>query len=86
MPETIYAVYTTDASNSWELLGYATGDVKDIKAFYHERRDYDLVTEVVKPNHIPPGYASKKAELMHRKRELQQQLDDLEKEIKHIGD
>lgn len=84
MPETIYAVFAT-TTNSRECLGYATGALEDIKAFYHERRAYGLEIEVVKPNHIPPGYVSKKAKLLARKRELQQQLINLDAEIKLIG-
>jgi len=79
--EQVYAVFAKTESYN-KFLGHATGEVRDIEAFYHSKRGYGLVIEPVQVNHIPSGFAKGKSALMCRKRELQQQLIELEAKLK----
>jgi hypothetical protein len=79
--ETVYAVFAR--TDMWaKFLGHATGEARDIEAFYHSKREYGLVIEPIKVNHVPKGFAKSKADLMCKKRELQQQLIELEAKLK----
>ena len=82
--ETIYAVFATNTHDR-SFLGLAVGEMKDIQAFYHERRAYGLEIERTDIQYIPPGFATRKAALLGKKRELQQKLIELEAELKKFG-
>lgn len=84
MPEQIYAVYANHEDRRL-FLGLAVGNVQDIQAFYDERKAYGLDLERANIQYIPQGFASRKAALMGKKRELQQQLIELEAELKKFG-
>ena len=80
MTDIIYAVYA-DHAYSRTLLGYATGNVEDIEAFFDSRKAYALVLVEVVSRHIPPGYAAKHNNLMARKQDLESELEQLNKEL-----
>lgn len=84
MPEQIYAVYA-EHTDRRQFLGLAVGEVRDIEAFFSEKKAYGLTLERADIQYIPQGFATRKAALMGKKRELQQQLIELEAELKKFG-
>ena len=77
----IYAVHATTLDHPL-FLGYATGKIEDIKAYYDDRKQYGLEVTAVKPLHIPEGYAHKREGLLGRKAQLEKELKDIERQIK----
>lgn len=55
---TIYAVFASSESNEY-LLGYATGDVKDIAEWFDEKKGCGLRLKEVKPIHIDKDKAAR---------------------------
>lgn len=78
----IYAVYAT-SSDSEYLLGYATGDMQDIKAYFDDQKAYGLRVECVtdKVLNIPAGYWEKKAYYLKKKAYYQAVLRGIDKEL-----
>lgn len=77
----MYAVYAK-YENRDQFLGICQSYSKaDIEAYFHEKRGYGLTIEKIEPIIIPTGYAKKKAEILERITELQNQIKELEKEI-----
>jgi hypothetical protein len=83
-PEQLYAVYSNH-TNGRSLLGIATGAEIDIEAFFDDRKAYGLSIEPIQVQHIPAGYAIKRDELLQKRARLEEELADLNKQIKHIG-
>lgn len=82
----MYAVYANHIDRK-VLLGIASGDPEDIKAFYDNQKAYglDLYLERLQPNPIPPGYAALKDTLLAKRRLIAAQLADLDEQLKKLG-
>lgn len=83
-PETIYAVYANSTDRRY-LLGFATGEIKDIEAFFDDQKAYGLNLERVKAQHIPPGFADKRAALLQQKAAHEAEVRKIDSQLKHIG-
>ena len=81
MTETeIYAVFATQPDRL-HLLGYATGDPVDIRAYYDDRKAYGLELKRVKTLEIPKGYAAEKETLVAKKKDLESQISQINDKI-----
>ena len=78
----IYAVYATEL-HATRLLGYATGDMRDIQAYFDDKKAYGLEIECVtdKVTNIPAGYWEKKAYYLKKKAYHQAALRGIDKEL-----
>lgn len=79
----IMAVYAEGLDRDY-LLGFSTGDQKDIAAFYDNKKQFGLKLVPIAVKAIPTGFADRKADLVTKRDELQKQLDDLNKQIKSV--
>jgi len=77
----IYAVYAIHTDRNY-LLGYATGKVEDIRAYFDDQKVYGLEIKVVKWVHVPANYAEDKSALVAKRNALQKQVDELDRQIK----
>ena len=82
MPEQLH-IYQVEAMHvdRNQLLGYATGEKRDIEAYFESRKAYGLVLSLVVPKHIPAGYAGMMARMAKQREELQRQMLELDQEI-----
>jgi len=76
----LYAVYANQLDRE-QFLGVATGVVKDIEAYYDQKKSYGLRVEPLKIVEIPEGYAGKYEKLIKERVVLEERLKQLNKEI-----
>lgn len=81
MPCAVYAAHVSREV----LLGYATGDMVDIEAFYDDQKGYGLTFKEVKVQHIPTGFAKKCAALNELKAEHEKEIERINRDLKHLG-
>ena len=63
------------------LLGYATGTIEDIEAYFNDRMGYGLVITPLTPVDIPVGFAVKQKALLIRKEQLEEEFRKITEEI-----
>ena len=82
----IIAVFGTGPDSRY-FLGYAIATShEDIQQYFLGREGYGLETEKVVPVVIPSGYADRVKELRNKKKELQTQIDEINRQIKEPGE
>lgn len=79
----IYAVYSVHEDRNI-LLDFACGNKEDIEAYFDERKAYGLEFVLVDPIVIEPGFSSKKSHLLRKKKELENQLKALSRDIEQL--
>ncbi len=62
-------------------LGYATGNLEDIKRFFEKSKTYSLSIEPIKVVHVTPDLITRVEEKKREYRELKKELEGLEKEV-----
>lgn len=84
MSDLIYRVTTEGdvEGRTTTLLGYCTGEVSDIKAYYDNKKVYDIAVEPITVKHISSVDTAKKIKLLQRKKEIESELEFIEKQIK----
>jgi len=84
MSETIYRVTTEGdcEGRTTTTLGYCTGQVSDIKAYYDDKKYYALRVEPLTVKHISPDEATNKAKLIEEKKKLEERLETIKGLIK----
>jgi hypothetical protein len=83
-PATPIYVVTTEGDcegRSTKTVGYASGNEKDIRALYAEKQNYTLTLTPIKVVHATPELVARRAELRDNKRDLEEQLAALDKEL-----
>lgn len=73
----IYAVKTNTDTNSY-VLGYATGDPEDIKAYFKPKEVYGLDVKEINIVHISPEDVEEIKDLREEKRVILQRLRTIE--------
>lgn len=66
---------------STATLGYATGEIDDIKAYFEKSKAYNLYVEPIKVIHVTPDLIVRVEEKKRKYRELKKELGGLEKEL-----
>lgn len=64
-----------------KILGYATGEDKDILAYYESQKVYELWIEPIKITDCSPDAAKKRTQLIKRQAELQKELDSIQSQL-----
>lgn len=65
-----------------KLLGYAVGNIIDIKEYYQNLKTYDLRVEEITVQNITPESARKKKELIKEKEELEIRLKSINTKLR----
>jgi len=81
--DTTYRIQTEgDAEGrSMRTLGYATGNISDIKAYFQDRVYYNLEIQPIRVVKVTPTSASERLKLFERKQELQAELKRIKEEL-----
>lgn len=75
----IYRVSTNNGVHCVQL-GYATGDVPDIEAYFQDKEIYGLVIAPLEIMVVPKGYAKERARLDREIQVLKDKLAKLEEQ------
>ena len=81
MRDKIKAVYAKHLDRD-KLLGYAVGEDADIYAFYDAQSGYGIYMKDVVVTPIPKGFAHRKECLLGRRRELEAEIAEIERQIR----
>ena len=83
MSTTIYKVTTEGdcEGKTTSVLGYCSGNPEDIKKFYDDRKTYAIDIKPIEVKHISKEDADNKNSLIQRKKELQSELDNINKKL-----
>jgi len=66
---------------SMTSLGYATGEVVDIRNYFLHLKTYELKIEPITVLHITKNSLKEKFELMQMKRHLQSEIEKIDKQL-----
>lgn len=79
----IYKVTTEGdcEGRSIRTLGYCTGDIRDIEAYFKNEKAYSLSIEPITVKHIDKQVAANKAQLIERKRQIEKELENIKRLI-----
>jgi hypothetical protein len=79
----IYKVTTEGdcEGRSTSTLGYCTGNPSDIKAYFNDRKTYEIRLEELKVVHISPTSASERVDLIKKKQQLQKEIDNINEKL-----
>ena len=82
--EKIYVVTTEGdcEGRGTSTLGYCTGNLDDIRAYYDDRKTYALRVEEIEVVHITSDSTMKRKALIKKKQELEEELDRIKNSIK----
>ena len=82
--EKIYKVTTEGdvEGRTIRTIGYATGNVADIRVYYEDEKYYTLSVEELVVTNITPELANRKSDLLKRKLELEAELSEINKMLK----
>lgn len=58
-----------------KILGYCTGEISDIKAFYDDRKYYTISVDEIEIEKITPQSKIERQNLVSRKKELEDELE-----------
>lgn len=61
-----------------QTIGYATGDIEDIRMYYDDRKYYNLDVEEISVVHVKPESVSKRKKLMQEKASLEKRLEEIQ--------
>ena len=64
-----------------ETLGYATGDPNDIKAFFDDKKYYDISLQEIQIENVTPQAVIERKNLIARKKELELELKRINSKI-----
>lgn len=84
MDKIIYAVYATDTDRNY-LLGYCTGDRKDIETVFEDRKGYGLELEVVKVVDISPTFAADIRAVKLQKSQAEAAIKNANEKLRTLG-
>lgn len=79
----LYIVFATHTDRDI-FVGFATGEVEDIEAYFDDRKAYGLRIEEAKPIKVEAGYAKRKNELAMKKAFLEAELRTLNNKMKKL--
>jgi hypothetical protein len=82
--KTVWTVFSHDERQRM-FLGYATGEKADIEAFFDNRKAYSLELEHVEIQHIPAGFADKRAALLQQREKHEAEVARINAELKQFG-
>jgi len=81
--EKIYQVTTEGdcEGKSTRTLGYCKGEISDIKAYFDDKKTYEIRVSEINVSVITSKSAEEKQLLMSRKKSLERQLEDIKKQL-----
>jgi len=84
MENEIYKVTTEGdvEGRSTSTLGYCTGDPQDIKAYYNDRKCYNLYLTPISVVHIGSGSVEQRKADLELKHKLEAELETVKKRLK----
>ena len=77
----IYIVWAKSSSPRDTIVGYATGEKKDIEAYYHKRAEYGIYFEELRITNVCAGYADKHKRITEQVLNLRNTAAKLEREL-----
>ncbi len=86
-PTTIYKITTEGdcEGRSTKTLGYATGEPRDIRAYFDKQKEYNLDLEKIKIRHISPKMVLSEKALLGQKQSLEQRMREVNEELERLG-
>ena len=63
------------------ILGYCTGELSDIQAFYDDRKTYSLSIQKIEVLEIKRYSAAERVALVNRKKELEEELERINSKL-----
>ena len=83
-PQMIYKIRTEGdcEGRSISTIGYATGDVEDIRIYYEDRKYYNLYVDKISVLNVKPESISERKRLLQEKASLEKRLGDIRDLIK----
>ena len=61
-----------------QTIGYATGDIEDIRMYYDDRKYYNLDVEEINVIHVKLESVSKRKKLLRGKASLEKRLEEIQ--------
>jgi len=80
---TIYKVTTEGdcEGRSVKTLGYCTGNPADIELYFQDQKAYSIQLDILNIKHIDPATVKTKAELLQRKKDIEQELQYIKQQL-----
>jgi hypothetical protein len=83
-PEKVYHVTTEGdcEGRSIRNLGFASGEIADIEAFYQPQKTYEIYIKEITVKEITPQSAAERDVLIYKKKELEKELETIKNQLK----
>ncbi|MEA3513918.1 MAG: hypothetical protein U9R34_00400, partial [Nanoarchaeota archaeon] len=80
--ESAQKIYTISTEGDCEgkstsILGYATGDIEDIRLYYNDRKNYNLYVDEISVLNVKPESIIERTRLLQEKTSLEKRLEDI---------